>query len=93
MACIAAGKKTGVAPNADLFLAKSKGNFDFEERDGQGQTVRSEARAFVMQPPALRNILDTIRDHIEQRLKSDPDAKSVINMSWGMSDINPRCFN
>lgn len=93
MASIAAGKRTGIAPNADLFLVKAKGNYNFEEQNEQGETVRSKDRALVIQPAALQDILDTIREHIVQRLRSDPDTKSVVNMSWGMLDRTTHSFD
>jgi hypothetical protein len=87
MASIAAGKRTGIAPNADLFLVKTKGHWNpgTERENQEGRVVRSEDKALNVQPRALEDIVLRIRSHIEERLKSDPSAKSVINMSWGMS--------
>lgn len=78
MSVIAAGKTYGIAPNADLFLVKIKNCY----LDGLWEDNRLSHTAGV-QPAALDWVLRRVRDHIEGRLRQDPNTKSVINMSWG----------
>ncbi|KAF2789529.1 subtilisin-like protein, partial [Melanomma pulvis-pyrius CBS 109.77] len=90
MATIAGGKIHGIAPNADLFLVKTTGNFnrgpstEQEEREEREGTRFIEDSNHPLQPGALEDSLNAVRDHILERLKVNPDAKSVINMSWGV---------
>jgi subtilisin family serine protease len=81
MATIAAGKQLGIAPNADLYLIKAKGNW---AKDAETAGYQS----FGYQVTAISEALDQIRLHIQTRLNSDRSAKSVINMSWGKFDLN-----
>lgn len=76
MAVIAGGKHHGIAPNANLFLAKTKAAY--KGNDGN-------IRLAGVQPRALSWILDEIMAHITKIMERDSTAKSIINMSWGKS--------
>jgi subtilisin family serine protease len=78
MATIAAGKIHGVAPNANLYLMKILGQWNL------GTSTTRPNQNYAVQPKALLKVLDEIQQHVESRLGSNQDAKSVINMSWGM---------
>lgn len=92
MASIAGGKSFGVVPNADLFLVKYKGHYNKGPTRGlNNQDIPSNDAALKVQPVALFFCLGKIRGHIEKRLKIDPNAKSVINMSWGKTQ-HPQCL-
>ncbi|KAF2272251.1 uncharacterized protein EI97DRAFT_470584 [Westerdykella ornata] len=77
MASIAAGKTIGVAPNADLYLLKTKGAFN------RGDAPDRPDTALGAQAVAMLGCLNRIQFHVENRLKVDKDAKSVVNMSFG----------
>jgi hypothetical protein len=79
MATIAAGKTHGIAPNANLYLLKTKGQWNTGKSEGEADKNAS------LQPKALSKVMQKIREHIQDRLDADKDAKSVINMSWGKS--------
>ncbi|KAH8716869.1 peptidase S8/S53 domain-containing protein [Phaeosphaeriaceae sp. PMI808] len=79
MAIIAGGKKHGISPQADLYLLKVTGTFN------TGDVPRRKDSAYAIQGPALSRVLAEVRRHIESRLARNPNAKSVINMSWGVS--------
>jgi hypothetical protein len=75
MAVIAGGKRSGVSPDANLFLVKTKGHYN----RGNGEPDR----AYAHRPEAAYVCLNRVREHIQNRINQDPDAKSVINLSWG----------
>ncbi|KAF1963807.1 subtilisin-like protein [Byssothecium circinans] len=77
MATIAAGKQLGVAPNADLFLIKSKGSW-------AKSATATESINIGYQAPGMSRVLLHVRSLIQSRLNADASAKSVINMSWGI---------
>jgi hypothetical protein len=77
MATIAAGKTHGVAPNANLYLLKTKGQWN------TGRLPREDDKNVGLRPKAFVVVLEKIRNHVETRLTTDKNAKSVINMSWG----------
>jgi hypothetical protein len=77
MAIIAGGKVHGVAPNANLYLLKVKGQWN------KGTSTAAEERNGSVQPKALITTLGVIRNHIRNRLATDTNTRSVINMSWG----------
>jgi hypothetical protein len=79
MATIAAGKVEGVAPNANLHLIKAKGSYLKDASDPDNFTP------YAYQPSAIALALTKIRADVQRRLNADPNAKSVINMSFGMS--------
>jgi subtilisin family serine protease len=79
MATIAAGKTLGVAPNANLYLMKTKGQWN---RASSTSSPVSDM-TLSLQNRALRRIFAEIREHVRQRLEKSNTAKSVINMSWG----------
>ncbi|KAF2728537.1 subtilisin-like protein, partial [Polyplosphaeria fusca] len=75
MATIAAGKTLGIAPNAHLHLVKGKNQYSTD-----GTTWRN----YGYQPRAVSVALDEVRRHIMSRLRNDPSAKSILNLSWGV---------
>jgi hypothetical protein len=79
MATIAAGKTHGVARNANLFLLKTKGQWN---RISSGVSPVSDM-SYAIQEKALLRVVNEIRRHVRRRIEADPAAKSVINMSWG----------
>jgi hypothetical protein len=81
MATIAAGKTHGIAPNANLYLLKTKGQWNRLSPD----VLPVPDMTYAIQPKALTQVLGEIRRHIRRRLETDATAKSVINMSWGKS--------
>jgi hypothetical protein len=81
MAILAGGVNTGVAPKADLYLLKVKGNYhhtdNLENHSKSFHTVRS-----------CQYWSNHVQNHIEERKNArrqngGPEVKSVINMSWG----------
>ncbi|KAF2445923.1 hypothetical protein P171DRAFT_276181 [Karstenula rhodostoma CBS 690.94] len=76
MAIIAAGKTLGIAPKANLFLAKTKNKY-------KNKYDSNMIHYGKVTPQALAYVFAEIRDHIRARLQQDPNAKSVINISWG----------
>jgi hypothetical protein len=84
MAVIAGGKVHGVAPNANLFLVKYKGQFNRgnPRNDVNNLNPGKELNHSVL-PGAVARCLNIVRQDIARRLQTDPMAKSVINMSWG----------
>jgi len=84
MATIAAGKQNGIAPKADLFLLKTKGQWN--RPDSTSQPAVTE-KNYAVQPLALLKALNTIRLDVETRLEEDKTAKSVVNLSSGMSAL------
>ncbi|KAL5392849.1 hypothetical protein DPSP01_000545 [Paraphaeosphaeria sporulosa] len=76
MAIIAAGKTLGIAPKANLYLAKTKNKY-------RNSSNRDYIHNGKVTPQALAYILTKIRDHIRARRLQNPNARSVINMSWG----------
>jgi hypothetical protein len=76
MASIAAGRIHGIARNADLYLLKTKGQWD------AGPPSR-EITNGPIEPAAMASVLGEVRRHVESRLATNPRAKSVINMSFG----------
>ena len=76
MAVIAAGQTIGIAPKANLFLAKTKNNYRHKYN-------HDEIHVGQLQPQALWYVGNEILNHMNKRLGQDADAKSVINMSWG----------
>jgi subtilisin family serine protease len=77
MATIAGGKIHGVAPNANLYLLKVKGQWN------KGSGSDADEKSGSVQPKALMTTFGVIRDHVRDRLIADAETKSVINMSWG----------
>jgi hypothetical protein len=77
MASIAAGILDGVAPRANLFLAKGKGQWN-TGKDNQHAYQNGPYR-----PNALNTVFKEIRSHIKRKRDAEPNAKSVVNMSWG----------
>ncbi|OAL01554.1 subtilisin-like protein [Phaeosphaeriaceae sp. SRC1lsM3a] len=82
MATIAGGKLHGLAPKANLYLFKIKGHWN------SGRIPREPDKLGKIQPKALITVLDKLRLHVNERLRANKEAKSVINMSWGV-DIDP----
>jgi hypothetical protein len=76
MAAIAGGRLHGVAPNADMFLMKTKTHYHHTYGSGTSSTSLTY--------PALDYSLNVVEQHINDRLAQDPKSKSVINMSFGM---------
>lgn len=76
MASIAAGKRIGVAPNADLYLLKPKGLYNTG-------AVGDKDRDYGYTAQAIDAVLTEIRLDILQRTANDPECKSVINISFG----------
>ncbi|KAF2676630.1 subtilisin-like protein [Lentithecium fluviatile CBS 122367] len=76
MAVIAAGKLRGIAPNANLFLAKTKNKYRQSADPSRSSTA-------PVRPKALDFVLREVKQHISNRMAQDPLARSVINMSWG----------
>jgi hypothetical protein len=74
MSVLAAGKTYGIAPNANLFLVKTKAGY---------RKHNGELGMAGVQPIALHWIFRTVKVHIEARLGRNENARSVINMSWG----------
>jgi subtilisin family serine protease len=87
MAIIAAGKKVGVAPNANLYLVKAKGAW---ARDANDPT--DDFLIYRYQIQAVDLALDRVRSEIQARLNTDSNAKSVVNMSWGKSTSYSVCI-
>ncbi|KAI8942389.1 hypothetical protein NX059_000463 [Plenodomus lindquistii] len=77
MAGLAGGRDTGMAPNADLYLIKTKGHYRHQTGDRLGTTGYTYF--------GLRDVLNVVRRDIRSRLAANPDAKSVVNMSWGIN--------
>lgn len=75
MAIIAGGIINGVAPRANLYLMKIKGQWN----NGESPTNMNGR----ILPRALDTVFDEIRRHVGQRLQANPRAKSVINLSGG----------
>lgn len=85
MAVIAAGREHGVAPNADLYLVRTKGRYN---RDSTDETdPGAQDRSWPLQAIAVNSALDHVRNDIESRLSANPSAKSVVNMSWGENPV------
>ncbi len=82
MASLAGGRVTGVAPNADLFLVKTKAQF----RRGAGDGMSNGPITYS----AMSFFLNGIMEHIDGKLKKNPNAKSVINLSGGRSSFVTR---
>jgi hypothetical protein len=74
MARLATGRQIGVAPNADLYLIKIKGQY--RKRNGGIGTTS-------FNPLSMRWFLSAFTENIEARLPEHPGKKIVINMSWG----------
>jgi hypothetical protein len=68
-----------VAPNANLYLLKTKGQWN---RASSTVSPVSDM-TYSLQTRALRRAFSEIREHVRQRLEKSNTAKSVINMSWG----------
>jgi hypothetical protein len=77
MATIAAGKLNGIAPNADLYLMKIKGQWN------SGRTPHEPDKSVKIHAAALGEALEEIKRDVHARLDVNKNAKSVINMSWG----------
>ncbi|KAI4941965.1 hypothetical protein J4E91_010515 [Alternaria rosae] len=82
MATIAAGKIHGVAPNADLYLVKTKGQI-------KDKTNPQVLRHSPLNYNAALFFLNAVKSHIKARLAKDQNAKSVINLSWGLNVRTP----
>jgi hypothetical protein len=82
MAIVAAGKKQGIAPNANLYLIKAKGSW---LKDANGPADNFAIYAYQIQAVAFA--LTKVRSEIQRKINTDPSARSVINMSWGMLNI------
>jgi hypothetical protein len=82
MAIVAAGRTHGIAPNANLFLLKIKGQYNLGKTDPPSQD-----KTYVLQIRALTRAFQEIRLHVNRRVTADANAKSVINMSWGESFV------
>lgn len=67
----------GVAPNANLHLLKMKGQFN---SGGPG----APDKTYALQVRSILSVFNEVRRHVNARLGTDPESKSVINMSWGM---------
>jgi hypothetical protein len=67
----------GVAPNANLHLLKMKGQFNSGDPGAPDKT-------YALQVQSILSVFNEVRRHVIARLDTDPDAKSVINMSWGV---------
>jgi len=80
MATIAAGKIHGVAPNADLYLVKTKGQI-------KDKTNPRILRHSPLNYNAALFFLNAVKSHIKTRLAKDKNAKSVINLSWGKESL------
>lgn len=78
MAIIAAGKTLGIAPNANLYLAKTKNMYKDSYFDDNGRTHMGS-----VQPKALDYVIQYIKRDVTRRLTANPAARSVVNMSWG----------
>jgi hypothetical protein len=78
MAIIAAGKSHGIAPNADLYLVKTKNGYQANNSSTDGAI-----KTYGLQPLALDWAFNTVKRHIIQRKKENSESKSVINLSWG----------
>ncbi|KAF2878051.1 peptidase S8/S53 domain-containing protein [Massariosphaeria phaeospora] len=78
MAVIAGGKILGIAPNTDLYLVKTKNRYRNSQFAFNGMVHTGPVT-----PGALQWVLNTVQDHILQRLDKNDRARSVINMSWG----------
>jgi hypothetical protein len=78
MSVLAGGKTYGIAPNGDLFLVKTKTGIRDEFFDETGGIFM-----VGLQPGAVHWALERVKGHINNRLRADAEAKSVINMSWG----------
>jgi hypothetical protein len=76
MAIIAGGITNGVAPRANLYLMKIKGQWN----SGISPAPNKNGRIL---PRALNTVFDEIRRHVGQRRQANPRAKSVINLSGG----------
>ncbi len=76
MATIAGGKNYGIAPNADLYLLKTKNQY---RSTGEERFTKHAG----IQPAAIQDIFREIEANISSRLRNVPTAKSVISMSWG----------
>jgi hypothetical protein len=74
MARLAAGRNLGVAPNADLYLIKTKGQYT--RKDGRVGTT-------TFNPLSMQHFLNAVTENIEGKLPEQPGDKIVINMSWG----------
>jgi hypothetical protein len=77
MATIAGGKAHGIAPNANLYLLKIKGQWN------KGSGLPEDEKNGSVQPKALVKTFGVIRNHVRNRLATNANARSVINMSWG----------
>jgi hypothetical protein len=74
MTRLAAGRLNGVAPNADLYLVKFKGQY---------MTNAGEPKNSVHNYLSLEWFVGKIENHIETRRNENPNAKFVINWSGG----------
>lgn len=81
MATVAAGKVHGIAPNAHLHLLKMKGDYNKGPRNGRPM----DDSTYAVQPKALNKVLNEVRRHVSNNLARNSNAKSVVNMSWGIS--------
>jgi hypothetical protein len=77
MATIAAGKLNGIAPNADLYLMKIKGQWN------SGRIPHEPDKSVKIHAAALVEAFDETKRDVQARLALNKNAKSVINMSWG----------
>jgi hypothetical protein len=41
-------------------------------------------KTYALQVQSILSVFNEVRRHVIARLDTDPDAKSVINMSWGV---------
>jgi hypothetical protein len=77
MATIAAGKLNGIAPNADLYPMKIKGQWN------SGRIPHEPDKSVKIHAAALVEAFDETKRDVQARLALNKNAKSVINMSWG----------
>jgi hypothetical protein len=78
MAALAGGRLNGVAPNADLFLVKTKGQW----RNNSGRQMNSHHTY-----DSIRTFLAKVEDHINSRRDENPQPKFVINWSGGKTGL------
>jgi transposase len=85
MASLVAGKNNGIAPNADLYLVKTKTRFTGWVQPGVENTGPPQTpHLSTLNYEAMEYYLNLVEEHVTERLAKDPTAKSVINMSRGM---------
>ena len=85
MATLAGGLNHGMAPRANMYLIKAKGQYRYNKKDPRtGQPLGDNPdHNMPYNTAALLVAFNQIRAHIADRISKNPDAKSVINLSWG----------